>query len=392
MQVYAYELLFRDGKVNCFPEIEPNEATSKLITNSHFTLGVEEISDGKTAFINFHTDTLLYRFPTSLSPDNVVIEITGNVDVSEKLVEACQHISGLGYKIAIDEYDFNSKWDVLFPFISIIKIDVSTSDLTKIESNIASLRETEITLIAEKVESREVFEQCCSLGFELFQGFFFTIPEVLKQKNIPSSKLNLLELMRESASEQFEFAKICQIIEKDVSLSYMLMRFINNPIMNKRNKINSLNHAINYMGEVEIKKFIALVAIANLGDEKPPELVHLSLVRAKFCELISIAKKDADNPPKGFLVGLFSLLDALLDQNMEKLMEKLPLSDDLKQALCGTNSVLRDYLVVARAFEYGDWKGVKHHSAKLELNQHMLHSFYNESIKWGSAMTRSIRN
>ncbi|TRY29082.1 EAL and HDOD domain-containing protein [Aliiglaciecola sp. M165] len=389
--VHAYELLFRDGKSNCFPDIEPDEATSKLITGSHLALGVEEITSGKTAFINFHNDTLLYRFPTSLDPHSIVIEIVETVDISDQLVSACKHIKNLGYKIALDDHDFDPKWDVLIPFVHTVKVDIVACDFDKIKQNIQKFKDAKLKLVAERVETKEQFERCLELGFDSFQGYFFAKPEVMKQKNIPSSKLILLDLMRVSASTDFDFERISQIIEKDVALSYMLLRFINNPIMNKRNKITSLNHALTYMGEVEIKKFIALLALANLGDNKPPELVHLSLVRARFCELVAIAKKEANNPPKGFLVGLFSLLDALLDQNMEQLMEKLPLSDDLKGALCGMQSQLRDYLSMARAFEFGDWSGVKRHAAKLALDQRMLHSFYNESIKWGASMTGSIR-
>ncbi|GAB5382818.1 MAG: HDOD domain-containing protein [Aliiglaciecola sp.] len=389
--VHAYELLFRDGKSNCFPDIEPDEATSKLITGSHLALGVEEITSGKTAFINFHNDTLLYRFPTSLDPHSIVIEIVETVDISDQLVSACKHIKNLGYKIALDDHDFDPKWDVLIPFVHTVKVDIDDCNFDKIEQNIQKFKDAKLKLVAERVETKEQFERCLELGFDSFQGYFFAKPEVMKQKNIPSSKLILLDLMRVSASTDFDFERISQIIEKDVALSYMLLRFINNPVMNKRNKITSLNHALTYMGEVEIKKFIALLALANLGDNKPPELVHLSLVRARFCELVAIAKKEANNPPKGFLVGLFSLLDALLDQNMEQLMEKLPLSDDLKGALCGMQSQLRDYLSMARAFEFGDWSGVKRHAAKLALDQRMLHSFYNESIKWGASMTGSIR-
>ena len=389
--VVAYELLFRDGKKNCFPDIEPDEATSKLITGSHLALGVEEITDGKQAFINFHKDTLLYRFPTSLDAQSVVIEIVETVNVNSQVVAACKHISNLGYKIALDDHDFDPKWDVLIPYISIIKVDIMACDFDTIEKNIPKYKEAKVRLVAERVETHEEFERCLELGFDLFQGYFFAKPEVLKQKNIPSSKLTLLELMKESALVEFNFEKISQIIERDVALSYMLLRFINNPIMNKRHKITSLTHALTYMGEVEIKKFIALVALANLGENKPAELVHLSLVRAKFCELVAIAKKELNNPPKGFLVGLFSLLDALLDQNMKQLMDKLPLSDELKDALCGMKSQLRDYLSLARAFEYGDWGAVKRHAAKLQLNQLVLHGYYNESIKWGASMTRSIK-
>ncbi|MDO6692367.1 HDOD domain-containing protein [Aliiglaciecola sp. 3_MG-2023] len=391
LHVFAYELLFRDGEDNAIPDIESNEKTAKIIANSHFSLGIEEITDGKGAFINFQTDTLLYRFPTMLEPHTVIVELASNTEVSKTLIEACRHIKGLGYRFAISEYDFDAKWDPLLAIINFIKIDVTNTDLTLVENNKSRFDQGKIKLVATEVESQTLFTRCSELGFDFYQGYFFAKPETHRQKNIPSAKLNLLDLMRESANQEFDFDKIRQIVEKDVALSFMLLRFINNPIMNKRNKINSLSHALNYMGEVEIKKFIALVAIANLSDEKPTELIRLSLARAKLCELISLAKQNADNPPKGYLVGLFSLLDALLDQDMSKLLRKLPLSDDLNDALNGVNGQLRDYLVVARAFEYGDWKGVSHHSTKLELDQDMLHSFYNESIKWASALASSIR-
>lgn len=390
-QIYAYELLFRDGKRDCFPEVEPDEATSKLITGSHLSLGIEEITNGKTAFINFHTDTLLYRFPTSLNPQSVVIEIVESVKITSQVVSACKHIRNLGYKIALDDHDFDPKWEALFPYADIVKVDISCCDFDKIAANIGRLKEQRIKLIAERVETKEQFARCLELGFDYFQGYFFARPETLRQKNIPSSKMILIELMGASAKKEFDYDEISHIIERDVSLSYMLFRFINNPVMNKRNEISSLSHALTYMGEVEIKKFIALVAIANLAECKPPELVHMSLVRAKFCEFLSMAKKDSSNPPKGFLVGLFSLLDALLDQDMQTLMVKLPLSEELKLALCGTKNQLNTYLNLARSFEHGDWAGVKRHCGKLELDQKTMHSFYNESIKWGSAMVRSTQ-
>ena len=390
-EVFAYELLFRDGKSNCFPEIEPDEATSKLLTSSQLSLGVEEIANDKLAFINFHEDTLLYRFPTFLNPQNVIIEIVETVPISQRLVEACRHIKNLGYKIALDDHDFDPKWDVFLPHVHIVKIDVQESKFLTIAKNMEKFKKAGVKLVAEKVETLEEFERYKALGFDYFQGYFFAKPEIVKQKNIPSSKLVMLELMNASSSRNFDFDRINDIITRDVALSYMLLRFINNPLVNKRYKITSLRHALTYMGELEVKKFIALLALANMGDNKPAELVHLSLVRAKFCELTAAACKEIENPPKGFLVGLFSLLDALLDQTMDDLMEKLPLSEELKAALCGMQSSLRDYLGLARAFENAHWENVKRITAKLNLQQQMVHSFYNESIKWGTSMTQSIR-
>jgi len=385
--VHAYELLFRNGKDNCYPEeMAPDEATSKILANSHLNMGLEDITGGRTAFINFYEDTLLYRFPTSLDPFNVVIEVLETIPISEELLAACKHIKNLGYKLALDDHDFDPKWDVFLPIVDIIKVDIKESTYETIAANIPKFLDAGVELVAEKIETHEEFEQYKELGFHYFQGYFFARPEVMKKRSLPASRLTMVELMSASSSSNLDFTKVNNIIERDVSLSYMLLRFINNPTVNKRYKISSLRHALNYMGEVEIKKFIALLALANLSDDKPSELITLSLVRAKFCELIAIARKDQENPPKGFLVGMFSLLDALLDQKMQHVTEKLPILDDIKQALCGEEGYLLDYLLLAEAFEQANWRSIQRQAKKLELSQKLLHSFYNEALKWGNAM------
>lgn len=388
----AYELLFRDGKQNCFPDIKPDEATSKIIANNHLTLGIEEITDNKTAYINFHEDTLLWRFPTSLDPTLVVIEVVETVEISNELVRACRHIKELGYRIALDDHDFDPKWDRMLPYISIVKIDVLQHSPEEIEKHLPKFKHARLKLVAERVETEAQYLQCREMGFDFFQGYFFTKPEVVKNKSIPASKMTLVELVGASASANFEFDHINDIISRDVALSYMLLRFINNPITNKRNQITSLRHALNYMGEVEVKKFIALLALANLGDSKPMELIVLSLTRAKFCELVSTALNRSQNPPEGFLVGLFSMIDTMLDQSMSDVMKRLPLSDDLKGALCGNQNILKDYLALVQAFEKANWNGIKRLSAKLKVEQRILHSFYNEAIKWGNAMKHSAQS
>ena len=354
--LYAYELLFRDGDNNCFPDISPDEATSKILTDSHLDLGLEEISAGNPVFINFHQNTLIHNFPTSLDPKNVVIEVLETVKPTTELVAACKSIKKMGYTLALDDHDFDPQWDVLLPYIDIIKIDTVDCDQQALTDNIGKFVDSKIKLIAEKIETLEDFEKYRDMGFDYFQGYFFAKPEIIKQKKLPTSKLSLIQLIGASAAVDFDVDKVSSIIERDVSLSYKLLRFINNPLVNKTNEISSLRHALNYMGQVEVKKFIALLALANLGDNKPVELIHLSLIRAKFCDLIGQAKSLSNNPPTGFLLGLFSLLDALLDQTMEGLVEKLPIGEDLKAALCGDENQLKQFLALIRAFENGYWK------------------------------------
>jgi EAL and modified HD-GYP domain-containing signal transduction protein len=389
-ELYAYELLFRDGENNCFPDISPDEATSKILTDSHLDLGLEDISAGNPVFINFHQDTLLHRFPTSLDPKKVVIEVVETVIPNAELVQACKTIKKLGYTLALDDHDFDPQWDVLLPYVDIIKVDIVECDKQTLIDNIGKYVDSRIKLVAEKIETMQDFEKYRDMGFDYFQGYFFARPEIIKQKKLPTSKLSLIELIAASSSAEFDLDKVSSIIERDVSLSYKLLRFINNPLVNKAHEISNLRHALNYMGQVEVKKFIALLALANLGDNKPVELIHLSLVRAKFCDLIGQAKSLSNNPPTGFLVGLFSLLDSLLDQPMQGIVEKLPIGKDIKAALCGDENELRQFLALIRAFERGYWKGVVNISNQLSLDVRMSQAFYNESLKWGIAMRQSV--
>ncbi|MCY7296788.1 EAL and HDOD domain-containing protein [Alteromonas sp. a30] len=390
LNVHGYELFFRDGKRNSFPNIQPDEATSKIITNAHLTLGLEEITGGKIAYLNFYDDVLLNHFPASLDPKQVVIELVESAPINDELIASCQKLKNKGFQIALDDHDFDLKWEPLLPFTSLIKIDITSFSPDKFKQQASRYLRFGIRLVAQKVETYEQFSICKELGFDLFQGFFFEQPEIIRKRELPAAKLSLLQLVSESAKVEMNYDVINNIIEREVSLSYMLLRFINNPLFNKREKITSLRHALNYMGASEVKKFVALLALANLGEEKPPEVLNLSLVRAKFCELLAKARGDDENPPKGFLVGLFSMLDAMLDQKMENLVAKLPISEDLKVALCGQHNNLNYYLELAKTFEQANWGKTKKLAAMLKVDQRTLHGLYNQSIVWSNSMVACI--
>ncbi|MBC3766020.1 EAL and HDOD domain-containing protein [Neptunicella marina] len=383
--VHAYELLFRDGESNCYPaHITPDEATSRLLTNSHLSQGLEDITQGKPAFINFFQDTLLHRFPTFLAPEKIVVELLEDLDVNEQLLDACKQIKQNGYRLALDDYDFDLKWQVILPYVDIIKINVSMFSQQEITERTPALKNMPIKLVAEKVETYEQFQFCLELGYDYFQGYFFTYPEVIRNKSLPSSKLNLLELINVSSAKELDFNYLNSIFERDVTLTYRLLRFINDPLLNKSNQITSLKHALTFMGELEIKKFIALLALANLSDNKPGELLKLCLIRAKFCELVSAAKREYNNPPMGFLAGLLSMLDSLLDQPMSVLVNKLPISDELKMALSGEPGNLFNYLQLVRALERAQWQLVTDYAKLLQLDELLVFQLHHQALLWGN--------
>jgi EAL and modified HD-GYP domain-containing signal transduction protein len=389
-EVFAYELFFRDGKNNCYPDVERDEATSKLIAKNYQTLRLDDISCSKKSFINFQSETIMNGLPTSLDRDNVVVElIAGKSDVSS-LLNMCKHVKNMGYKVALEDCDLKPNWNEFLPFVDMLKVNTNHENIDSLAKNVDRFIDANVRLIAEKVDTQDSFNIYRDMGFDYFQGYFFARPESVSNENLPTSKLTLVELIGASSGESFDIESINSVVEYDAGLSYMLLRFINNPSINKRYKITSLRHALNYMGEVEIKKFIALLALANLSDNKPLELLHLSLVRAKFCDLLGNEKNIGSNPPTAFLVGLFSMLDAILDQKMEVLVKKLPIVDEVKEALCGEQNNLFLYLALVRAFESGNWLKVIRLSKILEIEQKLLHSLFNEAILWGNSVRQSI--
>jgi EAL and modified HD-GYP domain-containing signal transduction protein len=388
--VFAYELLFRDGKNNCYPSAEKSETTEKLIAQKYRTLALDDISCSKTSFINFQSNSIADDLSSSLDPENVVIELSAGSSKMDELTHVCQQVKKMGYKVALENCRVESDMSQLLPYIDLLKVKTERSEYDSLSRNINQFLDANVKLIADQVNTHEDFHICKGVGFDYFQGYFFSKPEAVSHQQLPTSKLTLVELMGASSSATFDLEGINRVIEQDVGLSYMLLRFINNPTINKRYKITSLRHALNYMGEVEIKKFIALLALTNLSDDKPLELIHLSLVRAKFCDLVGIEKNLGSNPPTAFLVGLFSMLDALLDRDMQTLVEKLPLVEDVKLALCGAQNDLSVYLMLAKAFESGNWLKVIRISKVLEIDQKLLHSLFNEAVLWGNGVRRSI--
>lgn len=386
--IYAYELMFRDGKDGALPIHD--EKKNSFISEHFHALGLDDISGDKKSFISLNPEVLMQGIPSALDPERVVIELSRDPSGDIGLADACKHAKKLGFQIALDDpHVLNRKTDIL-PLIDIVKINLTSNRLDLLERNLPRLVDSNLELVAQQVNSYEDFANSLSLGFQFFQGYFFAKPEARLQRDLPANKLTLVDLMGESSSPDFNFERINQIIERDAALSYLLLRFINNPMINKRYKISSLRHALNYMGEVEIKKFIALLSLANLSNEKPLELTHMSLVRAKFFDLLSQRRRLKTDPPVGFLIGLFSLLDALLDQDMPDILNQLPLTEEVNNGLLGESDEFIQYFSLVRAFESGLWLNVIKASKHLDIDQKELHGLYNQAIVWGNGVRQTL--
>ncbi|NQZ21329.1 MAG: HDOD domain-containing protein [Colwellia sp.] len=378
--------MFRDGKSNSFPDIDPNQATSNILTNNHLTLGLEQVTGNLPAYINFHADTLLRHFPSFLDPKKVVLEILEDVPITDELLTACKNLKDKGYTLALDDFDFDDKWQKFYPIVDIIKVDVLEFSILEISKLVRKLAGLKITLLAEKVETLQQFEKLKMLGFTLFQGYFFAKPEMLKQKKITTTKKNIIELISQASKVDLNINTISDIFSVDPGLTYKLLRFINSPTYGSSQEITSLKHALAYIGQVELKKFIALLALSNLSSEKNSEIMRLSLARAKFCEQIALCRFESENPPKAFLTGILSLIDGILDHDLASVLDILPIHEEIKSALRNEKSDLTNYLLLVKSIEQGLWQESEIIADQIELDCDICFQAYKKSLSWADEM------
>ena len=385
--IYGYELLFRGGMTNFFPDIDRDTATSKLLSSSFFTIGIEKITGARLAFVNFTEDLLLHKVPLMFPHEKVVVEILEDVEPKEDVISACREISKKGYGIAMDDFFYQSGLEPLMALANIIKIDFRSTTVEKIAEYVKKLSKYEVKLLAEKVETYEEFQKALEMGFDYFQGYFFSKPEIISGKDISSAQMNLLQVMAEVNKEDIEFQQVEEIISHDVSISYKLLRYINSVYFGITHKVSSIKQAITLLGQNGIKRFLSLIAMARLVSDKPDELIRISIIRARFCELIGKIGSANVNPSELFTLGLFSAIDAILDDSMENIMKKLPLSENIINVLIYKEGDLKDYLRLAICYETGDWGGVSEATEILGLDEEEIPSHFTEALNWADSFT-----
>ncbi|MGD8893080.1 MAG: HDOD domain-containing protein [Desulfobacterales bacterium] len=384
-KLYGYELLFRGGMSNSFPDIDGDTATSKLLSNSFFNIGIDQLTGGKMAFINFTQELLVRKIPMMFPIENMMVEILEDVNPNKELVNACLDIFRAGYAIALDDFVFKDELKPLIKLAQIIKIDFMLSPIEEIKRLVNMLKGSKIKLLAEKIETYDEFEMALSMGFTYFQGYFFSKPEILSSKEITPSKITLLQIVGEANKKDCNFDKLEKLINRDVSISYKLLRYINSAFFKRACEISTIKHAIVLLGENEIKRFISLVTTAELASDKPDELVRTSIIRARFCELLGLNSSNGTDVSELFLMGLFSLIDAMLDNTMESIMKNLPLSKNIKQALIEANGGLVDYLKFVSYYETANWDQCSSIIAKIRVDEDKIPEFYQDAVNWADS-------
>jgi EAL and modified HD-GYP domain-containing signal transduction protein len=381
-RLFAYELLYRGADMLSLANIGGDRATSSLLTSSFITEGLEKISGNKPCFVNFTQELLLENLVESFPKNTIVVEILEDVQPTSEIIAVCRELKELGYILALDDFVYHKKFIPLIELANIIKIDFRHTPIDQRESILNFLAPYKTALLAEKVETHEEFAEACKLGFKYFQGYFFARPEEMRIKELATSKLTLLMLLFEINKKSVSAKKMTEIISADVSLSYRLLRYINSAYFYLIKEIQSISYAVTYLGENEIRRFVTLAVISEISSNKPAELVRLAAVRAKFCEQLGQACPRQTKPNELFMLGLFSLLHAMLDTPIDEILSKIPVSDDIKQALSHRAGPLSGFLQIVLAYERGNSEECFLTLKSLRIPEKQLYPSYLSSLKF----------
>jgi len=381
--VFGYELLFRDGVENYFRSFDP-EAASQSTLDSAILMGVDLLCDGHLAFINCTREFLLKDYITLLPSSQTVVEVLENVPADEVVVASCQRLKEDGYVIALDDFTANDPREALTHLADIIKVDfrLCTADQC---AAIVDRYGKHSRLLAEKVETQEEFVSAKRLGFSYFQGYFFHKPEVLPTSQIPTNQFNYARMLQAASRSILDPSEIENLIKTEPSLCYRLLRYLNSSHFGFSSDILSVRHALTMLGERETRRWVRLVATLAAGQNITSDLVLAALVRGRFCELLGpkILLGESDL----FLMGILSLMDAILQMPMERVLEGVPLAQEYKAVLLCEPSRIGPVHKLMLAQESGQWDVVTQQVTQLKLSKTAVQEDHWLAMQWARNIT-----
>jgi EAL and modified HD-GYP domain-containing signal transduction protein len=358
LHVCAYELLYRSNRENNAEVLDGSLATSQVLYDAFIEVGFEQLVGPHLAFVNITAEMLRGGSPLSFPSNKVVLEVLEDVPVDDpEILGVLKSLSERGYTIALDDFVYRESADALVNIADIVKLDVQGLGRDALVSHVRRLSSHDVRLLAEKVETGDDFEFCLNLGFDYFQGYFLSRPEVLTGRRVPTNQLAVMQLLSQLQSQSLDVDDLENIIHNDITLSYKLLRYINSAYFSLPRKIESIRQAIVYVGFRALKKWATLMGLLKFSD-RPSELLVTAMVRARMCEQLGTALGSGD-PDAYFTAGLFSTLEALLQTPMPDILNSLPLSTEISQALLTGDGEIGKVLRCTLAYEAGDWDGAR---------------------------------
>lgn len=382
-KVFGYELLFRDGLENAFHG-DADEASRATLDRS-LLLGLDVLCDGRRAFVNCTRDTLIKGLVTLLPSATTVVEILESVLPDPDVLAACRSLKEAGYTIALDDYVANDRREKMTELADIIKVEMQLTTEHQRDLLIKRFGPWRCRMLAEKIETHADFVRARDQGFVYFQGYFFRRPEMLSMRDMPANRLTYLRMLQEVSRPELDLAGLEKLVKAEASVCYRLLRYLNSTVFGFRSEIHSVRHALTILGEHDLRRWVRLIAAIGAGQEKTSDLVLAALVRGRFGELL------APRVPHGesdlFLLGLLSLIDAMLEIPMEGVLERISLDHATKAVLLGQPSALRPVFQLMLAHESGEWEAATKLSESLQLDPESVAGYYWEAQEWARELS-----
>lgn len=385
-EVFAYELLYRNGEANQANFTDGDQATARVMLNALLEIGLDRIVGNQLAFINMTAGFILGNCCEELPKNRVVLEVLEDVQADPEVVAALTRLSSQGYQIALDDFCFREDLLPLVEIAHIIKLDVMAMDRDEIQRQLEILQPYSVKLLAEKVETQEDFDFCKELGFDYFQGFFFCRPSIVEGAVIPANQAAIMSLLAKLQDSDTGMKELEEIIRQDLSLSHKVLKYVNSAFFALPKSVDSIRQAASMVGAHRLKTWATLITLASMGN-KPMELLVTCLVRAKMCEELAVARNDAD-PEQFFTVGMFSVLDGLFDQPLSQLIVDLKLSPDVTKALLEYQGILGKVLGCVIAYDQGNWESIE----SVDLEESAVRESYLEAIAWMTTLVPLLKD
>lgn len=383
--VSGYELLFRSGPDNFFSANDIDLAASQSLERSVMSFGFQELTAGKRAFVNLSRRVLLNELYTLLPPDRSTIELLETVEPDPTVVAACERLKGQGYQLALDDFVYRPGFDRLLELADIVKVDFRIAE-SRDQAAIDRLRRYRCRLLAEKVETHDERTEAEQLGFELFQGYFYCRPEMLKQRAPKPGRANYIRLIKEVSQDEVDFGKVEGVIRQEVAFSVRLLRYLNSAGFGWRHQVETINHALRLLGVRQLRKWVSAVATVGLADGKPAELVTTALLRARLAELLagSVGLEQADI--ELFFGGLLSVMDAVMDEPLDRVVDSMAVSPELAAGLLRHEPPFGPVIDLAVAQDRGDWDRIESLSGRLGAPADAVQSAYRTASAWAETI------
>jgi EAL and modified HD-GYP domain-containing signal transduction protein len=384
LRVYAYELLFRAADTGRADFIDGDKATSDVIVNAFMEFGLDSIVNNRLAFINLTRSFFIGEHTAHLPRDRVVLELLEDIKPDTEVINGVKRLFDMGYRIALDDFIYKESLQPLIRLAEIIKIDIMALNRDEVRAHVEQLRQHKLKLLAEKVETQEDFEFCRELGFDYFQGYFFAQPKVIRGQRLPNNRLAILKLLSSLQNPDITPAQLEEMIAQDVAFSYRILRYVNSAAFALPRKIESIHQAVVILGLQTIRSWTTLLAISQV-DNKPAELVVTAMVRGKMAEGLARARKEP-GPESFFTVGLFSALDALMDNTMEEILTQLPLAEHITAALLHHAGTHGEVLKCVLNYERGEWQDIR----CTKLNDEQIRDCYLSALQWAGSISEQL--